>query len=221
MGMDLKYKDYTADNLVLTAPAVWQLAKPTHSKNVAETPQTWSGVTQGDTQNSRDGSRYLITSFQARVTITQPKIESALSPIADFSYRVIFFIDKQTNGAVAPTSAGVLEIIQASESAKLGAYRDLEHTSRFTVLFDTGVKNFRQGEFNEGGINLFSCQFRRQYHKFIKTGMKVPVQTTNSGTNNVSAITDNNIQCMYNWIAAEAAPNDPTISISTRMRFRG
>ncbi len=222
LGMDLHYKDYQVDAMAPGLSDVWKLAVPTHSLATPETPSTWSGCTQGNGQTNRLGEKYRIESFQATVTVYAPAIGDAVgvtAPISDFQYRVIFFVDTQTNGAAPPTANGYIETLGAND---IYGMRDLEHTTRFKLIHDSGVRTFHRqntAAYNAAAAKIWSVNQQFRTYKFFK---KLKIDVACSGTSSdVSNITDNNIQCMFINLAAPAGADQPLLSIKARMRMRG
>ncbi len=223
LGMDLHYKDFQIDAKVAAATDTWELVAPTHSGTGAETPSTWSGCTQGTGQTNRIGEKYRIESFQAKVNIYAPAVGTAsapTAPISDFQYRVIFFLDTQTNGAVAPTSNGFIETLGTND---IMGNRDLEHTTRFKLIHDSGVRNFRRqnnAAYNAAAAKIWSVHQEVRTYSFYK---KLKINVMCSGTSsNVSDITDNNIQCIFIYkLASLVVGEEPLLAIKARMRMRG
>ncbi len=211
IGLDLKYKSNSLAVQAQTTADVWELLQPG-----GQSTKTWSGVTQDDSQQGRDGLNYTIMSMQAQCRITLPVFESSSTPQQDIAYRMIWFLDKQANGAVSPVLTSVIETQDTDLTLRIQGFRDLEHTPRYTVLHDTGVRHLRPRNMNEGAANLFAHGETSATWKFFKK-MRVPVKCTLT-TELIAGITDNAIHCM---VCTDTVQGAPVWSINARLRFKG
>lgn len=87
-----------------------------------------NGLTQGDTNITREGDRVTYTSIQFRGRVQAPAIN-----LTSVTWRVIIFRDMQSNGA-APTAAQLLD--SSVITTLVYAPYNTDYTDRFRVLMD-------------------------------------------------------------------------------------
>lgn len=149
-----------------------------------------TAVMQGDGESNRDGRKYAIKSIHIRGWVGVPAIEAQTAPISDQVCRIALVWDTQTNGAQLTATS----VFDGGLTEDLHAFRNLQFTKRFKVLWDktfkvpVGTANMAQG-----GIDLFAHALIRIPFKFNKT-FKTPISVTMSGTSaDIANVTDNSI----------------------------
>ncbi len=209
-GMELKFLDSELTNTNITAS--WTALNPTGTGAT----DTLSVPAQGNGESERNGRVYTIDSIMIRGKLTVAEIEGNIAPIPQTRARVIVYWDKQTNNA----EAAVTDIMDAGATDDIVAFRNLQNSHRFRILYDKSFLFRQTNMVNEGGSNLFSGGQQiipfQMYHKF-KGGLKVQTDGT---TANVTSCTDNNIG-LGAIAALTAGAVAPLISYTCRMRFRG
>jgi len=88
---------------------------------------------QGDTEQSRDGKRIVITSVQVKGTIRRQSVESSLAPGEDDSVFVALVQDTQSNGAQC-NSEDIYKSLGAAVHLNVAPTRNLLFANRFRVL---------------------------------------------------------------------------------------
>lgn len=201
---DIEYKfvDYEQSTVALTTS--WATKEDSTALSI-------SAVAQGDGESERDGRIYRITSVHVQGDIVLDVAESSTAPIQDVIARVIVVLDKQTNSA---QMTGPL-VMDAGGTADWHAFRNLQNTSRFQVLYDKKMI-IPVNETNEGSINLFATGSGRRFFKFNKR-FKTPIKVICDGTTAVvGSITDNSIH-----VIAVASSGLANINYQSRVRFVG
>ncbi len=172
-----------------------------------------SAVAQGTTEVQRLGRKYWIHSISVRGRITEPAAESDTAPINDTIVRLCMVLDTQTNSAQLTSS----DVMNVNGTVDYLAFRNLQHTSRFKVLWDRTFRlNVAESSSNEGAANLFANGIVHKtftIHKTFKTPIPVECELT---TNVIAAITSNSIHMI--GLASNAIA---TLNYQVRMRFRG
>jgi hypothetical protein len=161
-------------------------------------------IVQGDGPSTRDGRKCTIKSIHIKGLVGTEDPYS--HPI-----RVIFFLDKQTNGAQA-TADTVLET-NASPSGNWAAFRNLEYSSRYTILYDKTFTVDPTTFVNPSGLTqgdnpVKTFSFNKQ--------LNLSVTYKDSGGHVVS-ITDNSLHCL----AVTDTSNGGYIRYTVRTRFVG
>lgn len=186
------------------------------------TPLSLNGVAQDDGEQSRDGRKMVIDSIQVNGHCYVTQDETVATPVNWQQYRVAIVLDKQTNGAQM-TADQVFVAGGAGED--LLAYRNLQYTSRYDVLYDSGVLQIETGNTvdpnstaganqtysNWGSVTPFSM-----YHKF-KGGLPV---TFNNTTGVIGSVVDNSLHIIA---ICSSSPSGTTHSFhyTARIRFYG
>lgn len=201
---EMKFKNYELDQEDFTTS--WAAKNPT-------TVNCISAVAQGDTEQNRDGRVYYMHSINLKGSIHVPAAESSTEPCPNIMFRLCVVLDKQTNG----TEVVGTDVMDASQSKDLFGFRNLQHTSRFYVLWD---RTFTVAPVvqNEGAVNLFSHSSIQRTFKFFKK-FKKPIKVTCTGTTGVvGSISDNSLSVI--GIASNIV-DVPHISYQARLRFTG
>ncbi len=113
---ELKFHDVDYDDSVVAAGAV------------VNTAGSLNLIAQGVTESTRVGRKCTIMSIGCRYDITLPQIADSSPGFGDV-IRVIVYLDKQTNGAIAANT----DIL---ETADYQSFNNLSNKSRFRILHD-------------------------------------------------------------------------------------
>lgn len=201
IGMENKFVDYSYSSTVSNA---WTADNPT-------TTDCISAVAQGDGESSRDGRAYSINSVHIHGTVLHPVDTDKATPIDGDAMRIVVVHDSQTNGAEVTAT----EVMDAGASVDWLAFRNLQFTSRFKVLFDetivinpVGTAGQDADNFNTG-INVRHFSFNKKF----KTPLKV---NCNATTAVVGAIVDNSIA-----VLAITKAGILILQYESRVRFSG
>lgn len=143
-------------------------------------------VAQGDTEQERNGRKITVKKVHFRGQVDF----NATSTITQDSARIIFYLDKQANGAVA-TVAGIL---QGTPNAL--SFNNLSNSSRFVILKDYYIPfdtpNFAFVPSTDafvGGTNTVKISFNKKCN--------IPIEFDASATTGaITTIRSNNIGCM-------------------------
>ncbi len=177
------------------------------------TNQSISGVAQGDGESQRDGRTYFIHSIHIRCNVESPSQESQVTPLSNLRGRFCLVLDTQTNGAQLTAT----DVMDGGGTDDVLAFRNLQHSKRFRVLWDKSWILKREGQTNEGAIDLFAAPFATtnvfQFHKDFKTPVKVICQAT---TAVIAAISDNSFH-----IIGVSDSTVARLNMQVRIRFTG
>ncbi len=204
MGLEMKFVDFevAADNFA----SAWSTMQDGTIKCI-------SGVAQGDGESNRDGRKYLIHSIHVKARIEVPVTESQTGPQQDLLGRICIVWDTQTNGAELTAT----EVMLGGKTDDELAFRNLQHTKRFRVLWDRTWKVIRRNV-NEGAINLFATPLTVSTIMTFNRRFKTPIAVTTSGTGNtIAAITDNSLH----MIGVSMSGPTAKLHFQCRMRFTG
>jgi len=146
-GIERKFVDATrAQNAFTTAWA--QLAPSAGITNCISAP----GIGTGEEQ--RDGRVFTIRSIHVKGFVTFNVVEAQAAPPADMTWRICVVWDTQSNGAaIAGTS-----VMDAGATNDVLAFRNLQNSKRFIVLYDSGPRVLKHmAQTNEGAVNTFAA----------------------------------------------------------------
>ncbi len=209
LGIENKFLDTELTAVNLTA--AWVSLNPTGTGCT----DSISVPSQGDGESDRDGRKYTIDSIMVRGHFRiAASLEDQAVPQGDIACRVIVYWDTQTNS----TEATATEIMDAGETIDVLAFRNLQHSKRFRVLFDKMIIMRFNNATTSGAVNTFNVPNRRYRFNFYKKFAKGVNVTCDATTANVSSCSDNNF-----GIAAvcDNVIGVPQIEYQTRIRFRG
>lgn len=172
-----------------------------------------NGIATGTGESGRIGRKYLILSVHMKVVITIGAIESDTTPIGQFNMRIALVIDHQTNNAELTAT----DVMDPGGTRDLLAFRNLQHTGRFNVLWDKRFHINSNGQTNEGAVNLFAIggQATRviSYDKTFKTPLIVICDGTD---NTIGSITTNSLQ-----VIGVSNSTSAVLSYQARVRYTG
>lgn len=155
-----------------------------------------NGTTQGDGINQREGRQIYVQSVQCNFR-AEWNSAAATSPA---TYRVILFMDKQSNGA-APA---VGDLLDTSTALACDALRNLNNRKRFKILLDRRYAMSPTGASNSAIVDSFYLK------KFITTQY-------NAGT--AGTVADISSNSIYLLATSDEAVNGPNNSGHIRVRF--
>lgn len=207
-GIENKFLDSELSGVSLTT--AWLPHNPTGTGCT----DSISVPAQGNGESQRIGRMFTIDSILIRGMVASNLQEAAVNPLPDTRARIIVYLDTQTNLAEAAATL----IMDAGGADDVFAFRNLQNTKRFRVLFDKTVTLKVDGQMAQGALDAFAVgQIKSRftfYHKF-KGGLKVQCSGTAA---DVASVTDNNI-----GIAAlcDSTSIGAVLSYSARIRFRG
>ncbi len=208
-GSEKKFLDTELTATALTA--AWLPFNPTGTGCT----DSLSVPSEGNGESQRDGRNYVIDSVMVRGVLSTVAAEAAANTQTDFRARVVLYWDLQTNSAEATAPL----IFDAGGTSDILAFRNLQNSRRFIVLYDqTFLFNMGEAQMAQGGIDLFASPVMERpfeiYKKFNK-GIKVQCDST---TANVTSCTDSNfgIAAITSSTSAQV-----TIQYQARVRFRG
>ncbi len=168
---------------------------------------------QGDGESDRDGRVFTIKSVHIRGVISMIGVESATTPVPDQMYRLVLVMDSQTNA----TAITATDVMDAGSTNDVNSFRNLQNSKRFTVLWDSGLQRIiRDGQTNEGAVNLFAAQspfIPWKFDKAFKEGIKVRCVGTDA---NITSVSDNSIT-----LIGIATSTGVFIQYESRIRFTG
>ncbi len=170
-----------------------------------------SAIARGTSESERIGRKYWIEGISIRGVIQEPAIESATNPISDTICRICLVLDTQTNGAVASPS----QIMDEGQTDDTLAFRNLQHTARFKVLWDKWFTIPIENT-NEGEINKFAAHKEiRHFTIFKKFRTPIPVECKGD-TAVVASISTNTLT-----VIGIGNKTSTTLDYQCRIRFRG
>ncbi len=182
MGLEMKFADIetSADAFSTT----WTTMEDATNDSV-------SGVAQGDGESSRDGRKYAIHSIHIKAHIEKGKNESQAAPLDDNVGRFCLVLDRQTNGAQLTAT----DVMDGGQTDDVLAFRNLQHTKRFGVIWDKSWKlSVASGNTNEGAVNLFANGNVSTPIMFFNKKFSPPIIVTCTGTDGtISGISDNSL----------------------------
>lgn len=170
---------------------------------------TLNFVAQGTTQSQRVGRKITVKSLEVRGDIKLPDTGSLL--FMDNRVRLIFFIDKQTNGAAATLD----EIINLSGTVTINSFRDLANQQRFRIIydqwFDLPVRAVLQDSAATGDSVPIELGFK------FKKALNLPIMFDDGvSTGAISSQRSNNIG---SFCIASQSVIAPIVSYTFRIRF--
>lgn len=101
---------------------------------VGNTTSLVAGIAQGNGYENRVGSKTYIHSLDIKATLGGDTASLIAERDCDIA-RIVLFVDRQANGTT-PTWADLMDTRTTSINNLTDAFRNLENTSRFQVLFD-------------------------------------------------------------------------------------
>jgi len=203
IGLEMKFADIEANADAFATS--WATMEDATNDSV-------SGVAQGDGESQRDGRKYNIHSIHIRARINVLTVESGGAPLGDLHGRICLVWDTQTNGSQLTAT----DVMDGGLTDDTLAFRNLQHTKRFRVLWDRSWKINRK-QTNEGAVNLFASGNETTaimtFNRRFKTPIPVICQAT---TGVIAAISDNSLH-----IIGVANSSTALLNYQVRLRFTG
>lgn len=205
VGIERKFADFEAqDDAFATS---WAPMEDGTIKSI-------SAVAVGNTESTRVGRVYHITSLHLRGSVETGGQEADTAPINDVMCRFVLVWDTQTNAAQLTAT----DVMDAGQSEDHFAFRNLQNTKRFRILMDKVITVRMDNQTNEGAVNSFASGQRQVHWKFNRT-FKKPIKVICSGTSAViGSITDNSIHMIGICSTTSASPK---LNYQARIRFTG
>ncbi len=172
-----------------------------------------SGVAQGIGESQRIGRKYTINSIHIRAIAHVAATESVVNPQSAFRGRICLVWDTQSNG----TQLTATDVMDGGLTNDFLAFRNLQFTKRFRVLWDRSFVITPTGQTNEGAINLFANgSYTTNTMNFNKRFPKgVPV-LTDAITAVMASITDNSFH-----VIGVANSTAVLLDYQVRIRYTG
>ncbi len=172
-----------------------------------------SGVAIGTGESQRIGRKYFIHSIHIKCSVFTGTSEGNVAPADDIKGRICLVWDKQTNGAQL-TATDVMDGGQADDTL---AFRNLQHTARFVVLWDKKFTLRRATETNEATVDKYGLGVRTTpimtYNKVFSPPIQVICDDVNA---TISDISDNSLH-----IIGVANLTSALLNMQVRMRYKG
>lgn len=172
-----------------------------------------SGMAQGNSESERIGRKVSLVSIHIKCRVHTLSTEAQANPQPDLFGRICLVWDTQTNGAQLTAS----EVFDEGGTINSLAFRNLQHTSRFRVLWDKKWVLAKPTQ-NEGAADKWGIQARTtgimNYNLKFKTPIKVTYNGTTTGV--IAAVTDNSLHII--GVANNAAA---LLDMQVRCRFTG
>ncbi len=92
-------------------------------------------IQQGSGESERIGRRIILTDILWNLTLEMPALAISTTPLTSEAteiFRLVIYLDKQCNGAIANTTT-------IFEDTDIHSYRNIENASRYTILWDKTV----------------------------------------------------------------------------------
>lgn len=202
-GIELKFRDnlLTLENFT----TAWATKNPT-------APNCLGAVDTGTGESNRQGRKCFIHGLYIKGTVDLEAAEGATAPYVDEFARICLVLDTQTNGAELTAT----DVMESPATDALFAFRKLENTARFKVLWDRIIR--LPANCMAHDQNQFARQGCRRNFKIMKT-FKPPLTIQYSATATpptVAQITDTSLH-----IIGIASTSTAELSYIARFRFTG
>ncbi len=202
-GIEKKFFDTTVSALAFAS--TWTAMQPSAPAAV----DCISAPAVGTAENQHIGRTFIMRSVFVRFQVTLPGVEAQGTPPPDVVYRIIVVMDTQTNGAVVPATSVVKTTTNDTQ-----AFRNLQESTRFNILWDTGRRVLRPHNLNDGAIDKFSAGTMDHVLNFNHV-FKSPIKVRTIGTTAViGSIADYSIS-----IIAIASSTLLDLAYTSRMRY--
>ena len=209
-GLELKFYDTSAAGNTLTTNTDGSGSEQNPSATIA-----LSTIVQGDGEQNRDGRRATFESIYINGSIDYPTQVNQTTPEIQFDVFIALVLDTQTNGILLDSESVYLNVGGATGTGTL-LQRNLRQSKRFQVLKTRRVlMPVPFAVFDGTNFEQYGARRHWQlYHTF-----RTPIVANYSGTTETIAnSTDNSLHLLA---FASSAVQAPTISYSSRLRFRG
>ncbi len=171
-----------------------------------------SAIAVGNTEKTRQGRVYHISSIHMRGDVRFTSTEGSIVPLDTVMCRVVLVQDTQTNAAELTAT----DVFDASQATDYLAFRNLQQTKRFRILMDKVITLDATGQTNEGAANLFATGVVIRHFKFNRT-FKTPIKVICKGSTAViGSIVDNSIHVIG---ISSSIVGTPLLTYQVRIRF--
>ncbi len=161
-------------------------------------------IAQGVTESTRVGRKCTIKSINWRYQIKMPqRVDSALG---SDTVRVIMYLDKQANGAIAAST-------DLLETADYQSFNNLGNSGRFLVLHDKTVDMNAQNGYGNGTTNA-SGELHHSFTFFKKCDIPIEFSSTAGA---ITEIRSNNIGVFL--ISKDGTSTGVSFDSKIRLRF--
>ncbi len=203
-GIELKFADTFVSNDAFATS--WATMEEATNSQV-------SGVAIGTGESGRIGRKYNIHSIHIKARVHVNAIEAQGAPLPDLIGRFCLILDKQTNGAQLTPS----DVMDTGADQDFLAFRNLQHTRRFQVLWDKKWKLANYSSTNEGAANVFSQVNQTSGIMYYNKVFDPPIQVICEDVNaTVADVSDNSLH-----IIGIANQTTAFLSYECRIRFTG
>ncbi len=204
LGIERKFADFeTQDDAFATT---WAPMEDGTILSVA-------GVSQGNSESQRLGRKMSILSIHVKAVVKMAAVEANVNVRTDTRGRIALVLDTQTNAAQLTAT----DVFDDGQTDDVLAFRDLQFTSRYKVLWDRPWI-LKTQQMAQGGIDLFahSDTFTSvmRFNKLFKKPIEVTYNSTTTGV--IAAITDNSLH-----IIGISNSTTALLSYQVRIRFTG
>ncbi len=191
---ELKFHNVTFDDPVVAAGGTVIAAGSIHL------------IPQGVTEIQRIGRKCTIRSIEWRYTVTLPTQDAVAVPITGDSLRIIFYIDRQANGATATVSGADGLLI----AGNIHSHKDLANVGRFEILKDELINMNYIGQSSDGAGLTSQGSVVRNYHWYKKCNVNLEFSGV---TGALTELRSNNIGVML-------ISNSGIIGLTSEFRIR-
>lgn len=207
-GVELKYVDTARSNAALPNTITGSECDPNAGSPAYN---CINPVGQGVGSQQRIGQRYIMKGIDVNGTLTwkpEPNSDEASTEI-----RVLIVLDKQTNG----TQLNAEDVLTSATSHRTNAFRNLQYTKRFQVLFD---KTFTLTSTAGGEGDIAGAHFWGEIHRQFQVHKKFTVPVQCRATNmDIQGITDNSLHLLAFKGNQASASGVAGIHYDARVRF--
>lgn len=162
-------------------------------------------IEQGITESSRIGRRCTIVQINWRFRLSLAAVDAVAVPGFGQSFRILMYVDKQTNGA----TAAITDILEFDHWL---SFRNLANTSRFQILYDRTTRLDYKTLASDGAGVVSSAQVFADKTFFKKCHIPLEFDGTSGA---ITEIRSNNI-----GVLIMTAENTTTSGINGRLRLR-
>lgn len=184
LDKELKYMDQT--HFKLSTDTTLTSAQANSDPSTAA---CLNAVAQGDAQNQRNGNKIIVKSLQINGFIVPKPLSAQASANRGVIFRMIVYLDKQTNGSQNPANQLI-----TTGTYLVNSVRNLEWSNRFRVLADTRIPITWDNSFNDAGTTGTEGGPAVPFNIFKK--MNLPVQFKGTGAT-IADIIDNSLHILF------------------------
>lgn len=199
LGIENKFYDTFTNYTSVSGAEAWTLLNPSAG--------CISAPAQGDGPSNRDGKKMWITSVHIKGCWRLPSSVNQTTCAPYPTCRVIVYLDNQTNGAT-PTIADILESTNVITS-----FRNLEYTSRFTILKDQVQVLQNPCVFDGTNIEYGGCVRPFKMNKKFSRPLEVNMTGSTAG---VASVVDKSI-----GVLICSTDDGADFKYEARIRFKG